>query len=80
MNAVIDAAINRYKTTLMVMVMVVVAGLFARNAIPVANEPNIQIPFTSSRSYTRASRRRTRNDSWSCLSKWSCATSRALMS
>ena len=45
MNAVIDAAINRYKTTLMVMVMVVVAGLFARNAIPVANEPNIQIPF-----------------------------------
>ena len=45
MNAVIDAAINRYKTTLMVMVMVVVAGLLARNAIPVANEPDIQVPF-----------------------------------
>ena len=45
MNAVIDAAINRYKTTLMVMVMVVVAGLLARNAIPIANEPDIQVPF-----------------------------------
>ena len=45
MNAIIDAAIHRYKTTLMVMAMVVVAGLFARNTIPVANEPNIQVPF-----------------------------------
>ena len=45
MNAVIDAAINRYKTTLMVMVLVVVAGLLARNAIPVANEPDVQVPF-----------------------------------
>ena len=45
MNAIIDAAINRYKTTLMVMFMVVVAGLLARNAIPVANEPDIQVPF-----------------------------------
>ena len=45
MSAIIDAAINRYKTTLTVMVMVVVAGLFARNAIPVANEPDIQVPL-----------------------------------
>ena len=45
MTTTIDAAINRYKTTLTVMVMVVVAGLFARNAIPVANEPDIQVPF-----------------------------------
>ena len=45
MNAIIDAAINRYKTTLLVMVMVVVAGLIARNAIPVANEPDIQVPW-----------------------------------
>ncbi len=45
MNAVIDAALNRYKTTLLVMVMVVVAGVLARIAIPIANEPNIQVPF-----------------------------------
>ncbi len=45
MNTIIDAAINRCKTTLMVMAMVVIAGLFARNAIPVANEPNIQVPL-----------------------------------
>ncbi len=45
MKAVIDAAINRCKTTLMVMAMVVFAGLIARSAIPVANEPNIQVPF-----------------------------------
>ena len=45
MNAIIDAAINRYKTTLMVMFMVLVAGLLARNAIPIANEPDIQAPF-----------------------------------
>ena len=45
MSAIIDAAINRAKTTLLVLLMVVFAGLAARAAIPVASEPNIQVPF-----------------------------------
>ncbi len=45
MNAIIDAAINRYKTTLLALVMIVIGGLFARVAIPVANDPDIRVPF-----------------------------------
>ena len=45
MSAIIDAAINRAKTTLLVLLMVVFAGLAARAAIPVASDPNIQVPF-----------------------------------
>ena len=45
MNAIIDAAISRAKTTVLVLLMVVLAGLAARAAIPVASEPNIQVPF-----------------------------------
>ena len=41
MNAIIDAAISRAKTTVLVLLMVVLAGLAARAAIPVASEPNI---------------------------------------
>ena len=45
MNAIIDAAIYRYKTTLLTLAMIVIAGLIARAAIPVANEPDIRVPF-----------------------------------
>ena len=45
MNALIDAAISRSKTTLLVMLTLVLAGLAARSAIPVANDPDIQVPF-----------------------------------
>ncbi len=45
MNALIDAAINRTRTTLLLMFMVVLAGLIARSAIPIANEPHIEVPF-----------------------------------
>jgi multidrug efflux pump len=44
-NAFIDAAIHRSRTTLLVMFMVIVAGLAARAAIPIANEPHIEVPF-----------------------------------
>ena len=47
MNALIDAAISRSKTTLLVMLTLVLAGLAARAAIPVANDPDIQVPFFS---------------------------------
>ena len=45
MKALIDAAINRAKTSMLVLLMVVLAGLAARSAIPIANDPDIQVPF-----------------------------------
>jgi multidrug efflux pump len=45
MNAFIDAAIQRSRTTLLVLFMVIIAGLLARAAIPIANEPDIEVPF-----------------------------------
>ncbi|MDP6376280.1 MAG: efflux RND transporter permease subunit [Pseudomonadales bacterium] len=45
MNSFIDAAINRARTTLLIMAMVVIAGLIARAAIPVENDPRIEVPF-----------------------------------
>ncbi|MFV2089716.1 MAG: efflux RND transporter permease subunit, partial [Pseudomonadales bacterium] len=45
MNSVIDAAINRSRTTMLVMLMVVLAGLLARSAIPIASEPHIEVPY-----------------------------------
>ena len=45
MNAFIDAAINRTRTTMLIMAMVVFAGLIARAAIPVENDPRIEVPF-----------------------------------
>ncbi|MDH3641784.1 MAG: efflux RND transporter permease subunit [Gammaproteobacteria bacterium] len=45
MNAFIDAAIGRSRATLLIMVMVVLAGLIARAAIPIANEPHIEVPL-----------------------------------
>ncbi|NOX48986.1 MAG: efflux RND transporter permease subunit [Gammaproteobacteria bacterium] len=45
MYAFIDAAIARSRTTMLIMFMVVLAGLIARSVIPVANEPDIDIPF-----------------------------------
>lgn len=45
MNSLIDAAMSRTRTTMLLMFMVVVAGLIARDAIPIANEPHIDVPF-----------------------------------
>ncbi len=45
MNSFIDAAINRTRTTLLLMLMVVLAGLISYNSIPVENDPHIEVPF-----------------------------------
>jgi multidrug efflux pump len=45
MTGFIDAAINRTRTTMLLMLMVVIAGLIARSAIPIASEPHIEVPF-----------------------------------
>jgi multidrug efflux pump len=45
MAGFIDVAINRSRTTGLLLLMVVMAGLFAYRAIPIANEPHIEVPF-----------------------------------
>jgi multidrug efflux pump len=45
MTNLIDAAINRSRTTLLVMLMIVIGGLIARSAIPIAAEPHVEVPF-----------------------------------
>jgi multidrug efflux pump len=44
-KSLIDAAIGRSRTTLLLMLMVIIAGLAARSAIPIANEPHVEVPF-----------------------------------
>jgi multidrug efflux pump len=45
MNGFIDAAISRSRTTLLVMLMLVVGGLIARSAIPIAADPHVEVPL-----------------------------------
>ncbi len=45
MYAFIEAAIARSRTTMLIMLMVVIAGLISRAVIPVANDPDIDVPF-----------------------------------
>ncbi|MDA1074107.1 MAG: efflux RND transporter permease subunit, partial [Proteobacteria bacterium] len=45
MNALIDAAIHRTRTTSLIMLMVVLAGLASYQAIPIENDPRIEVPF-----------------------------------
>ena len=45
MFSFIESAIFRSRTTLLIMFMVVLAGLIARSAIPVASEPDVDVPF-----------------------------------
>jgi multidrug efflux pump len=44
-NALIDAAVNRTRTTLLLMVMVIIAGIFSLQAISIEGDPYIQVPF-----------------------------------
>ena len=45
MNALVDAAVNRTRTTLLLMLMVIIAGIFSLKAISVEGDPYIQVPF-----------------------------------
>ena len=47
MSSLIDAAINRTRTSLLLLLMVVLSGLFSYQAIPIASEPHIEVPFFS---------------------------------
>ena len=43
-NPIVEAAIRRSRTTLLLMVMVVIAGVVARIAVPIESAPNIEVP------------------------------------
>ena len=45
MYAIIDAAIQRSRTTLLILAMVVIAGIASDRAILVESEPHIEVPF-----------------------------------
>jgi len=47
MTGIIDFALSKAKTTLMLAVLIIVAGSYARQNIPIAASPNIQLPFVS---------------------------------
>jgi multidrug efflux pump len=45
MYALIDAAINRSRTTLLILAMIVIAGVASDRSILVESEPHIEVPF-----------------------------------
>ena len=45
MNALIDAVVNRTRTSVLLMVMVFIAGYASLRSIPIESDPNIAIPF-----------------------------------
>ena len=45
MIKIIDFAIKKAKTTLLIAFMVIIAGSYARQEIPIAASPNVQLPF-----------------------------------
>ena len=47
MTGIVDFTLSKAKTTLMLAVLIVVAGSYARQEIPIAASPNIQLPFVS---------------------------------
>ncbi len=47
MTQIIDFALRKAKTTLLLALMVIIAGSYARQEIPIAAAPNVQLPFNS---------------------------------
>ena len=45
MIRIIDFALKKAKTTLLIAFMVIIAGSYARQEIPIAASPNVQLPF-----------------------------------
>jgi multidrug efflux pump len=47
MTSIVDFALSKAKTTLMIAFMVIIAGSYARQEISIAASPNVQLPFIS---------------------------------
>ena len=44
-NVLVDAAVSRTRTTLLLMFMVILAGVAARILIPIESDPNVEVPM-----------------------------------
>ena len=44
---IVKTAVNKFRTTLLVMVFLIIMGSFGRAAMPIASNPNIQFPFVN---------------------------------
>ncbi|MDA8673899.1 efflux RND transporter permease subunit [Gammaproteobacteria bacterium] len=47
MTKIVDFALSKAKTTLMIAFMIIIAGSYARQEISIAASPNVQLPFIS---------------------------------
>ncbi len=45
MKSLIESAFNRTRTTLSLLAVLVLAGIMARTALPIANDPHVELPF-----------------------------------
>jgi multidrug efflux pump len=45
MSTIIESAIGRTRTTMSLLIVLVLAGLMARSVLPVANDPHIELPY-----------------------------------
>ena len=45
MNALIDAAFSRTRTTLSLFALLLIVGIMARMALPIANDPHVELPL-----------------------------------
>ncbi|MDX1735035.1 MAG: efflux RND transporter permease subunit, partial [Halioglobus sp.] len=45
MKALIESAFGRTRTTLSLLAVLVLAGVMARSALPIANDPHVELPF-----------------------------------
>ena len=47
MTKIVDFALSKAKTTLMIAFLIIIAGSYARQEISIAASPNVQLPFVS---------------------------------
>ena len=45
MKSLIESAFGRTRTTLSLLAVLVLAGIMARNALPIANDPHVELPY-----------------------------------
>ena len=45
---IVKTAVSKFRTTLLVMIFLIIMGMFGRAAMPIASNPNIQFPFAVS--------------------------------
>ncbi len=44
---IVKTAVSKFRTTLLVMIFLIIMGMFGRAAMPIASNPNIQFPFVN---------------------------------